>query len=87
MCSIVCLLQAFDHIAEDYDFDTLRQFIHLFPLSPLAQLLRAYFKYMSVPLQEDEDEGAAPADEEDVMDQLDIMTVGELLLPILRASP
>ncbi|KAI0743910.1 TPR-like protein [Daedaleopsis nitida] len=59
---------------EDYDFGTLRQFIDLFPLSPLAQLLRAYFKYMSVPLQEDGDEGAASGDEEDVMDQLDIMT-------------
>ncbi|KAI0674837.1 TPR-like protein [Trametes maxima] len=49
---------------EDYDFGTLRQFIALFPELPLAKLLRAYFEYMAIRLDEDEDE-EKPASEPD----------------------
>ncbi|OSD01253.1 TPR-like protein [Trametes coccinea BRFM310] len=41
---------------EDYDYGTLKQFIQLFPESALAKLLRAYFDYYAIPLNEGEDE-------------------------------
>ena len=41
---------------EDYDFGLLRSFIGLFPESPLTQLLRSYFAYMSIPLTDAEEE-------------------------------
>ncbi|PIL34098.1 hypothetical protein GSI_03809 [Ganoderma sinense ZZ0214-1] len=58
---------------EDYDFNLLRQFIGLFPRSPLMKLVRAYFEYMSVPLSEDEDEDVPTPLAEDEADYIDIM--------------
>ncbi|CDO72766.1 hypothetical protein BN946_scf184994.g19 [Trametes cinnabarina] len=42
-------------ILEDYDYATLRQFIQLFPSSALAKLLKAYFEYYAIPLNEEEE--------------------------------
>ncbi|OJT10137.1 Superkiller protein 3 [Trametes pubescens] len=59
---------------EGYDFGILRQYIELFPASPLEKLLRAYFEYMAIPLDDDgEDEkGAAPEPDPEV-DHVEIM--------------
>lgn len=58
---------------EDYDFGLLRQFIGLFPRSPLMKLVRAYFEYMGVPLSEDEDEDVPAPLASDEADYIDIM--------------
>ena len=72
LCSIPVLTEV---AVEDYDFNLLRQFIGLFPRSPLTKLMRAYFEYMGVPLSEDED-GVVPAPlAEDEADYIDIMMV------------
>ncbi|KAI0356305.1 TPR-like protein [Trametes cingulata] len=41
---------------EDYDFSILRQFMELFPTSSLAKLLSAYFHYMAIRLDDEDDE-------------------------------
>lgn len=47
---------------EQYDFETLRQFVQLFPEAPRANLIRGYFGYTGVPLTNDSDdeEGGSP---------------------------
>ncbi|KAJ7497133.1 TPR-like protein [Mycena latifolia] len=52
---------------DHYDVPLLRQFMGLFPSTPLTSLLKAYFLYMNIPLAEDEDgedESPKPAVEE-----------------------
>ena len=62
--------------AEDYDFGLLRQYIALFPRSPLAKLLHAYFEYIGIVLtEEDEEEAPTPKGDEEV-DYIEIMMVG-----------
>ncbi|TBU40919.1 TPR-like protein [Dichomitus squalens] len=58
---------------EDYDFNLLKQFIGLFPRSPLAKLLQAYFEHIGIPLMEDaEKDGPAPSPDEE-LDYIEIM--------------
>jgi superkiller protein 3 len=42
--------------ADAYEHSLMRQFIMLFPASPMASLLRGYYNYMGVSISEDEDE-------------------------------
>ncbi|RPD63776.1 TPR-like protein [Lentinus tigrinus ALCF2SS1-6] len=59
---------------EDYDFGLLRSFVEVFPESSLAQLIRAYFEYMRIPLSdEEEDEEQAHKDADDELDLIDAM--------------
>ena len=61
----------------DYDFGLLRQFIELFPASPMAQLLQAYFLYIGLPWHEEDTEQTATQNvAEDDLDRIDIMMVG-----------
>ena len=46
---------------EGYDLSILRRFVTIFPSSPITSLLKGYFQYMDIPLEEEtsesEDEG------------------------------
>ncbi|KAL0571344.1 Superkiller protein 3 [Marasmius crinis-equi] len=44
------------NVLADYDLNDLRQFIELFPSQPLTMLLRGYFLYSGIPLDEDDAE-------------------------------
>ncbi|KAH9940522.1 TPR-like protein [Epithele typhae] len=48
-----------EHI-EDYDFQVLQQYSELFPKSPLSQMIGAYFAYMDIHPDEDEEEEGRP---------------------------
>lgn len=49
------------HVSADYDFQTLRRFIDIFPNLPLAKLLQGYFNYIHLPLDlNDTDEDEVP---------------------------
>jgi len=55
--------------------------MQLFPTAPLTAFLRGYFKYMSLPISEDEqDAGPEPAPDPD--DPFDIMLVCLYSLPL-----
>ncbi|KAI0371043.1 TPR-like protein [Pilatotrama ljubarskyi] len=58
---------------EDYDISILRQFMELFPASPLTKLLEAYFQHMAIQLTEDEDEEGAPPEADPDVDYIEIM--------------
>ena len=72
---------------EDYDFGLLRSFIGLFPESPLTQLLRSYFAYMSIPLTdaEEEEEEQAREDTDEEPDHIDAMMVRQVQRSTRRA--
>ncbi|OBZ66566.1 Superkiller protein 3 [Grifola frondosa] len=56
---------------EGYDFNILRQYIQLFPSSPLTRLLIGYFGYMSIPLsREDNESPDQDENEEDFADMI-----------------
>lgn len=66
-----------NEVAEDYDYGVLHQYMQLLPDMPLARMIEAYFGYMGIVLEEDDDEEPArskPA-EEDVYDHVEIMMV------------
>jgi hypothetical protein len=42
-------------ISAAYDYGLMRQFMALFPMSPMALLLGGYFSYIGVPISNEED--------------------------------
>ncbi|KAG6862290.1 hypothetical protein C0995_015987 [Termitomyces sp. Mi166 len=48
-----CLLSRF---AAEYDRELVKQFIEIFPSSPVSSLLKGYFLYMNIPLSDAEDD-------------------------------
>uniref|UniRef100_D8QCZ7 Superkiller protein 3 n=1 Tax=Schizophyllum commune (strain H4-8 / FGSC 9210) TaxID=578458 RepID=D8QCZ7_SCHCM len=45
---------------EEYEYDTLRQYLRLFPTLPLGSMIKGYLSYFGIPLEEEEE------DDEDV---------------------
>lgn len=45
---------------EEYEYDTLRQYLRLFPTLPLGSMIKGYLLYFGIPLEEEEE------DDEDV---------------------
>ena len=65
-----------DQVLEDYDLGMLHEYSLLFPTSHLAKMIHAYFGYMEIQLDE-EDEGVSrpKRNEEDEPDYIEIMMV------------
>lgn len=63
--NLKCFLQ------ESYNFTNLQKFIQLFPASALSRMLKGYFKYVSIPIL---DEDNPDPDREE--DPFDMMLVG-----------
>ena len=65
--------------SEDYDYGMLHQFYELFPQSPLAKMVLAYFEYSGIHVEKEDDEDKTPrkltADDE--FDNIEIMMVRE----------
>ena len=83
--SYVHVTQCLIVLPEDYDYEILRQFIHLFPTSALAKFVKAYFDYYAIPLaaqEEEEEAGAQPAEPDPDIDYAGIIIV--CLVPFTR---
>lgn len=84
------MLFGWEHFVEGYDFETLREYIRLFPNSPLTKMIRGYIAYMDLPSldpdpdDKDEDEAEGLAAIEDQSAAFDLMLVG--LFPFLLIS-
>ena len=43
--------------AEEHEYDTLRQYLRLFPALPLGSMIKGYLLYFGIPLEKEEEDG------------------------------
>ncbi|KAF9814036.1 hypothetical protein IEO21_05339 [Rhodonia placenta] len=72
-------------IVEDYDFNVVGRLCRLFPESHLAQLITAYFGYMSIEIPDEEEESKQEQAKGDI-DYVDIIIVGVPLTGMNRIA-
>lgn len=65
-----------NYMLEDYDLAILRQYLELFQTSSLSKLLGAYFAYVGISSEDDdEDEGKTPREPDPEVEYAEIMIV------------
>jgi superkiller protein 3 len=59
-------------LLDEYDFDTLRQYLQLFPEQALARLISTYLAYLGVPLSDKEETAKPSASLDDVFSAISV---------------
>lgn len=74
----ITLLQHLRYSIAAYEHSLIKQFITLFPVSPLASLLKGYYEYIGEPISEDQEDINLPELHSDD-DPFDVILVSGIL--------